>query len=138
MWLPLRCCANNAEKETSMSRFERASHVIWHCQYHLVWVPKYRFRMLQGPIGREVQRCVMTFCQELGCQIVEMNVQVDHVHLLVKVPPRVSISELMGSGKDVPRYACSTNFRACARSRIGAIIFGPKGTVSIRSGSIAR
>ena len=48
-----------------MSRFERASHVIWHCQYHLVWVPKYRFRMLQGPIGREVQRCVMTFCQQL-------------------------------------------------------------------------
>ena len=33
-----------------MSRFARASHVIWHCQYHLVWVPKYRFRMLQGPI----------------------------------------------------------------------------------------
>ena len=80
-------------KETSMSRFQRASHVIWHCQYHLVWVPKYRFRMLQGPIGREVQRCVMTFCQQLGCAIVEMNVQVDHVHLLVKVPPRMSISE---------------------------------------------
>ena len=57
-----------------MSRFERASHVIWHCQYHLVWVPKYRFRMLQGPIGREVQRCVMTFCQQLACEIVEMNV----------------------------------------------------------------
>ncbi|MDO9447584.1 MAG: IS200/IS605 family transposase, partial [Candidatus Nitrotoga sp.] len=32
-----------------MSRFARASHVIWHCQYHLVWVPKYRFRILQGP-----------------------------------------------------------------------------------------
>ena len=78
-----------------MSRFERASHVIWHCQYHLVWVPKYRFRMLQGPIGREVQRCVMTFCQQLRCEIVEMNVQVDHVHLLVKVPPKLSISELM-------------------------------------------
>jgi REP element-mobilizing transposase RayT len=76
-----------------MSRFERASHVIWHCQYHLVWVPKYRFRMLQGPIGREVQRCVMTFCQQRGCEIVEMNVQADHVHLLVKVPPRLSISE---------------------------------------------
>ena len=79
-----------------MSRFDRASHVIWHCQYHLVWVPKYRFGMLQGPVGREVQKCLMTFCQQLGCQIVEMNVQVDHVHLLVKVPPRVSISELMG------------------------------------------
>jgi Transposase IS200 like len=59
-----------------MSRFERASHVIWHRQYHLGQVPKYRFRMLQGPIGREVQRCVMMFCQQLGCEIVEMNVGV--------------------------------------------------------------
>src|ERR1700675_1997653 len=83
-------------KETSMSRFTRASHVIWHCQYHLVWVPKYRFRMLQGPIGKEVQKCVMVFCQQLGCEIVELNIQVDHVHLLLKVPPKLSISELMG------------------------------------------
>jgi putative transposase len=79
-----------------MSRFERASHVIWHCQYHLVWVPKYRFRTLQGPIRREVQRCLMTFCQQLGCQIVEMNVQLDHVHPFGERPPRVSIAEPMG------------------------------------------
>jgi putative transposase len=52
--------------------------------------------MLHGPIGKEVQKCVMVFCQQLGCEIVEMNVQVDHVHLLVKVPPKLSISELMG------------------------------------------
>ena len=79
-----------------MSRFKRASHVIWHCQYHVVWVPKYRFRILSGPIGREVHKCVMVFSQKLGCEVVELNVQVDHVHLLVKVPPKVSISELMG------------------------------------------
>lgn len=68
-----------------MSRFKRTSHVIWDCQYHLVWVPKYRYRVLQGPIGREVFKCVMVFCQQLGCEVVELNVQVDHVHLLVKV-----------------------------------------------------
>ena len=38
----------------------------------------------------------LTFCQQRGCEIVEMNVQADHVHLLVKVPPRLSVSELMG------------------------------------------
>ena len=75
-----------------MSRFAGASHVIWHCQYHLVWMPKYRFRMLQGPIGREAQGCVMVFCQQLGREMVELNVQPDHVHLLVKVPPKLSIS----------------------------------------------
>lgn len=37
-----------------MSRFEKLSHVIWHCQYHIIWVPKYRFRVLKGEIAREV------------------------------------------------------------------------------------
>jgi putative transposase len=48
-----------------MSRFVRASHVIWHCQYHVVWVPKYRYRVLQGPVGKEVYKCLMVFCQQL-------------------------------------------------------------------------
>jgi REP element-mobilizing transposase RayT len=52
-----------------MSRFKRASHVIWHCQYHIVWVPKYRFRVLQGPVGKEVYKCVMVFSQQLGCEV---------------------------------------------------------------------
>ena len=82
-----------------MSRFSRASHVLWHCQYHLVWVPKYRFRILTGVVGREVHRSVMTFCQQLGCEVVELNVQADHVHLLVKVPPKLAISGLMGTLK---------------------------------------
>lgn len=79
-----------------MSRFKRASHVLWHCQYHVVWVPKYRYRILSGPVGQEVYRCVMTFCQQLSCEVVQLSVQPDHVHLLVKVPLKVSISTLMG------------------------------------------
>ncbi|QGX41115.1 IS200/IS605 family transposase [Permianibacter aggregans] len=79
-----------------MSRFIRASHVIWHCQYHIAWTPKYRFRILKGPIAKEIHQCVMLFCLRLGCQVVELNVQVDHVHLLVKIPPKTSVSELMG------------------------------------------
>jgi hypothetical protein len=52
--------------------------------------------MLQGPVGQEAYKCVMTFCQQLGYEVVELNVQIDHIHLLVKIPPRRSISELMG------------------------------------------
>ena len=118
-----------------MSRFERASHVIWHCQYHLVWVPKYRFRMLQGPIGREVQRCVMTFCQQLGGEIVEMNVQVDHVHMLVKVPPKLSISELMGVLKGRTAIRLFNVFPSLRKKPyFGAITFGRRDTASIPSG----
>ena len=51
----LSCAHNiNQEKGNNMSRFEKLTHVLWHCQYHIVWVPKYRFRILKGPLAREV------------------------------------------------------------------------------------
>lgn len=82
-----------------MSRFKKLSHVIWHCQYHIVWVPKYRYRVLKGPVADEVFNCIQVFCGQLSCEVVEVNIQADHVHLLVKIPPKVSISEFMGTVK---------------------------------------
>ena len=82
-----------------MSRFRKLSHTIWHCQYHLVWVPKYRYRILSGLVWEEVERCIRAFSERLGAEIVELNIQEDHVHLLVLVPPKVSISEFMGTIK---------------------------------------
>ena len=75
-----------------MSRFEKLSHVLWHCQYHIVWVPKYRYRVLSGKIGYEVDRSIRQQVDRLGCRLVELNIQKDHVHLLIKVPPKISIS----------------------------------------------
>ena len=79
-----------------MSRFKRLSHVIWCCEYHIVWVPKYRYRVLQGGVKREVEKTLHVYSGRLGCEIVELNIQPNHVHLLIKVPPKRSISELMG------------------------------------------
>jgi len=82
-----------------MSRFQKLSHVVWHCQYHVVWTPKYRYRILRGPVSEEVFKCIQVFAGRLGSEVVECNVQPDHVHLLVKIPPKVSISEFMGAVK---------------------------------------
>ena len=84
--------------EITMSRFEKLTHVLWHCQYqyHIVWVPKYRYRVLTGDVAREVHNCIQVYSSRLGCRVIELNVQPDHVHLLVKVPPKVSISKLLG------------------------------------------
>jgi len=79
-----------------MSRFKKLSHAIWHCCYHIVWTPKYRYRVLKGEIKTEVENCIRLFSDQKGCEIIEMNVQLDHVHLLVQVPSKVSISDLMG------------------------------------------
>ncbi len=82
-----------------MSRFSKLSHVLWHCQYHIVWVPKYRYRVLKDKVGFEVSKTIRVYTERLGCEVVEINVQADHVHLLVKVPPKVSISKLLGTVK---------------------------------------
>ena len=82
-----------------MSRFQKIAHVIWHCQFHIVFVPKYRYRVLTGEEGKFVYGRIMTHVERLKCQVVELNVQPDHVHLLVKVPPKISISRLMGTVK---------------------------------------
>ena len=82
-----------------MSRFRKLSQTLWHCQYNIVWVPKYRYRILSGKIGHEVENCIRAFTQHQGCEVIELNVQIDHVHLLVLVPPKVSISKFVGTIK---------------------------------------
>ncbi len=75
-----------------MSRFRRLTQTIWHCQYHVVWVPKYRHRVLRGKVATEVNNCIIAFSEQKEYEIIELNVQIDHVHLLVMVPPKISIS----------------------------------------------
>ena len=82
-----------------MSRFRKLSHALWYCQYHIVWAPKYRFRILSGDVGHEVGCCIRTFSSQKGCEIIEMNIQIDHVHLLVMIPPKVSVSDYAGTIK---------------------------------------
>jgi putative transposase len=69
-----------------MSRCKRLSHTIWHCEYHIVRVPKYRYRVMQGKIKEEVELCVRDQTRQMNCEVQELNVQADHVHLIVLSP----------------------------------------------------
>ena len=82
-----------------MAKYRKASHVVYKCDYHIVWVPKYRFRILKGAIKELVEQDIRMLCEWKGCIVEELNVQEDHVHLLVSVPPKLSISQLMGTLK---------------------------------------
>ena len=98
-----------------MSRFRKLSHVIWHCQYHIVWVPKYRYRILTGRVAEEVARCIRAFVEQQKSEVVELNVQIDHVHLLVLVPPKVSISDVVGTVKGRTAIRVFNQFRELKR-----------------------
>ena len=98
-----------------MSRFRKLSHTIWHCQYHIVWVPKYRLKILTGRVAEEVDKCIRTFVAQQHCEIVELNIQTDHVHLLVMVPPKVSISNFVGTVKGRTAIRVLNKFRDLKR-----------------------
>ncbi len=82
-----------------MSRYKKLSHVVYKCDYHIVWVPKYRFRILQGQVKQLVEEDIKMLCEWKKSELLELNVQSDHVHLVVSIPPKVSVSEFMGTMK---------------------------------------
>ena len=94
-----------------MSRFRKLAQTLWFCQYHIVWVPKYRFRILTGKVAEEVETCIRAFSEQQGCEVIEITVQVDHVHLLSLVPPKVSISGYVGTLKGRTAIRIFNKFR---------------------------
>ncbi len=82
-----------------MSNFKKLSHVIYRCTYHIVWTPKYRFRVLDGLVKELLLMDIPMLLKWKSSELIEMNIQKDHIHLIVSVPPKISISTLMGTLK---------------------------------------
>jgi putative transposase len=83
----------------STSKYRKLSHVVYKCDYHIVWTPKYRYRVLFGEVKSLVEKDLSMLCEWKGIDIIEMNVQIDHIHLLCSIPPKVSVSDLLGTLK---------------------------------------
>ena len=72
------------------------SHTRWKCQYHIVFIPKYRKKILYGRLKEDVKEILSTLCRYRGIEIINGAVCSDHVHLSVSIPPKMSISSFMG------------------------------------------
>ena len=78
-------------------RFKRLSHSLYECKYHIVFCPKYRYRILKDELGEYVRQLIEQLCrQKEQVEVLELNVQPDHVHLIVLIPPKYAVSEFMG------------------------------------------
>ena len=72
------------------------SHTRWKCQYHIVFIPKYRKKVLYGKLKEDVREILSTLCRYKGVEIISGAVCSDHVHLSVCIPPKMSVSSFMG------------------------------------------
>ena len=72
------------------------AHCKWECQYHIVFIPKYRKKKLYGTVKDDVREIIRTLCKYKKVEIIAGAVCVDHVHLCVSIPPKLSISDFVG------------------------------------------
>ena len=80
-----------------MAKKENAlAHTKWMCKYHIVFTPKYRRKMIYNQYREDVREIIKQLCSYKGVEILGGNVMSDHVHILVSIPPKMSVSSFMG------------------------------------------
>lgn len=72
------------------------AHTTWNCKYHIVFAPKYRRQVIYGKIKADVGRILRQLCERKGVEIIEATACPDHIHMLVSIPPKLSVSSFMG------------------------------------------
>ncbi len=84
-----------------MKQYRKASHSVYDIKYHIVWITKYRKPVLRKEIGIRTRELIGLICASLDVEIVKGHISRDHIHLLVSVPPYISVSKLVQRIKGV-------------------------------------
>ena len=72
------------------------SHTRWHCKYHIVFIPKYRRKEIYGKIRTDIGQIIRQLCAYKDVEIIEAHAMSDHIHMLVRIPPKIAVSNFMG------------------------------------------
>jgi putative transposase len=88
-----------------MHDWESLSHVRWECKYHVVIIPKYRRKVFYGKLKREIGAILRELCRQKGVELVEGHAMPDHIHMCLSIPPKHSVSHMIGflKGKSAVR-----------------------------------
>ncbi|EMF0364898.1 IS200/IS605 family transposase, partial [Enterococcus faecium] len=72
------------------------AHTRWNCKYHVVFTPKYRRKVIYGKLRVSIGQILRKLCEMKDVEIIEAHVMPDHIHMLVRIPPKISVSSFMG------------------------------------------
>ena len=79
-----------------MERYESLQHSKWECKYHVVWIPKCRKKALYGQLRKELGRVLRELAMQKESEVIEGTLRGDHVHMVVSIPPKYSVSQVVG------------------------------------------
>ncbi len=98
---------------------ESIAHTTWICKYHVVWIPKYRKKQLFGALRKEIAPVMKDLARQKECEILEGKLMPDHVHMLIAIPPKYSVSSVIGFIKGKTAIYIARNFRGKKRNFVG-------------------
>ena len=102
-----------------MDDYESLSHSVWECKYHVVFIPKYRKKTLYGELRRRLGDVFRTLAKQKECQVVEGHLMPDHVHMLISIPPKYSVAQVIGYIKGKSAIHVARNFFDHKRNFVG-------------------
>ena len=79
-----------------INKYNRLPHTKWLCKYHIVFTPKYRRKIEYNQYKRDIVNIIQRLCKYKGVEIIEGHIMPDHIHLLLSIPPKYSVSSIMG------------------------------------------
>ena len=79
-----------------MERYESLHHTKWECKYHIVWIPKYRKKVLYGQLKKDLIPVLRELISHKESEVLEGKMKMDHVHIVVSIPPKYSVSQVVG------------------------------------------
>ena len=82
-----------------MTQYSKTSHTVFHHRYHIVWITKHRFKVLQGNLRMKVREIIAQTADESGIKIVNGVLSSDHVHIFAEIPPHISVSDFVKIAK---------------------------------------
>jgi putative transposase len=106
-----------------MEHYRKSSHTTYDIKYHLVWITKYRKRVLTGEIAKRARELIREICRGWDVEIIKGHVSTDHVHIFVSVPPHISVSRLMQSIKGKSSRKMMSEFKTLSRQFWGRHIW---------------
>ena len=93
-----------------MDDVQSLCHTKWDCKYHIVWIPKCRQKVLYGKLRQHLGTILKDLARQQGCEILEGHLRPDHIHILISIPPKHSVSKIMGFIKGKSAIAIARTF----------------------------
>ncbi len=118
-------------------QYDKGKHCTFHHRYHLVWITKYRYRVLTGEIRLRVREIIRQVCTENRVEIISGVLSSDHIHMFVSIPPNVSVSDLMRKVKERSSHKVQREFPQL-KKRYWGRHFWARGYFSTTSGVISQ